>query len=109
MGVIQFKFSLEILKNHSFVYGFNLCSYVFVAEERNYSFNSVDLWNLSGQSQFLLVVDWSVGTVACPDAERTYPALQVNHWTACLLTQPTYLDVVAIALRVFERILTPQE
>ncbi|KAM7514802.1 hypothetical protein LguiA_004385 [Lonicera macranthoides] len=69
-GVSRFNFSLENLRNHSSVYGFNPCSYFFVVEEGNYSFNSVDLWNLSGHDQFPLVVDWSVGTVACPDALR---------------------------------------
>ncbi|KAM7514801.1 hypothetical protein LguiA_004384 [Lonicera macranthoides] len=69
-GVRQFNFLPRSLGDHSSVNGFNPCSFLFVAEEGNYSFNSVDLWNLRGHDQFPVVLDWAVGTVACPDAER---------------------------------------
>ncbi|KAM7518805.1 hypothetical protein LguiB_017767 [Lonicera macranthoides] len=56
--------------NHSRVDGFSPCSFVFLAEERSYSFNSLDLWNLSGQDQFPIVLDWAVGSVECAVAKR---------------------------------------
>ncbi|KAM7518803.1 hypothetical protein LguiB_017765 [Lonicera macranthoides] len=69
-GVHRLNFRHKSLGNHSSVYGFNPCSYFFVVEDGNYSFNSLDLWNLSGHDQFPVVLDWAVGTVACPNAKQ---------------------------------------
>ena len=67
-GVNNFSINAGFVRNHSRVDRFSPCSYVFLAQEGSYIFNSLDLWNLSRQDQFPIVLDWAVGSVACTDA-----------------------------------------
>ncbi|KAM7514805.1 hypothetical protein LguiA_004388 [Lonicera macranthoides] len=69
-GVSNFSMDVVVMWNHSRVGRFSPCSFVFLAEERSYSFNSLDLWNLSGKDQFPIVLDWAVGSVECAVAKQ---------------------------------------
>ncbi|KAM7518804.1 hypothetical protein LguiB_017766 [Lonicera macranthoides] len=67
-GVNRFKTVVRTVMNHTRVDRFSPCSYLFLAEEGSYSFNSLDLWNMSGKDEFPVVLDWTVGNVTCTDA-----------------------------------------
>ncbi|KAM7518819.1 hypothetical protein LguiB_017781 [Lonicera macranthoides] len=68
-GVNQFEVTPKSRRNRSRVQQLNPCTYLFLAEEGSYSFNSLDLWNMSRQD-VPIVLDWAVGNVTCRDAKR---------------------------------------
>ncbi|KAM7514803.1 hypothetical protein LguiA_004386 [Lonicera macranthoides] len=69
-GERSFRTEIWTLVNHSRVIRFNPCSYVFLAEEGSYTFNPLDLLNMSRQDEFPVVLDWVVDEVPCSDAKR---------------------------------------
>ncbi|THG10471.1 hypothetical protein TEA_003269 [Camellia sinensis var. sinensis] len=60
-GVKNYNISILSINNHTSVWGFNPCSYAFVAEETAYNFSSLDLKDLQGRKKLPVVFDWAVG------------------------------------------------
>ncbi|KAI8013079.1 Wall-associated receptor kinase 2 [Camellia lanceoleosa] len=69
-GVKNYNITLSSYNNHTSVWGFNPCSYAFVAEETAYNFSSLDLKNLQGREKLPVVFDWAVGDQTCHKARQ---------------------------------------
>ncbi|PIN26232.1 Serine/threonine protein kinase [Handroanthus impetiginosus] len=61
--------SLLSIKNHTSVWGFNNCSYAFLAEESAFTFSSENLTNLGNVKKLPMVVDWAMGNETCEEAK----------------------------------------
>ncbi|CAL5384755.1 unnamed protein product [Camellia sinensis] len=67
-GVKNYHITLSSYNNHTSVWGFNPCSYAFVAEETAYNFSSLDREKLQGREKLPVVFDWAVGGQKCHKA-----------------------------------------
>ncbi|THG05547.1 hypothetical protein TEA_016700 [Camellia sinensis var. sinensis] len=67
-GVKNYEITLSSYNTHTSVWGFNPCSYAFVAEETAYNFSSLDLKHLQGRKKLPVVFDWAVGNQTCHKA-----------------------------------------
>ncbi|CAA0818453.1 Wall-associated receptor kinase 2 [Striga hermonthica] len=65
------KLELGSFDNYSYVWGFNNCSYAFVADKRAFpSFLPEVLTSLRGVEKMPMVVDWAMGNGTCDKAQR---------------------------------------
>ncbi|GMP46724.1 hypothetical protein CsSME_00014773 [Camellia sinensis var. sinensis] len=69
-GVKSFEIGVSSYDKHTFVWGFNPCSYAFVAEETAYNFSSLDLKDMQGRKKVPVVLDWAVGNQTCAEARK---------------------------------------
>ncbi|KAI7988554.1 Wall-associated receptor kinase 2 [Camellia lanceoleosa] len=69
-GVTNYNIEVHSYYNHASVWGFNPCSYTFVAEETTYNFSSSDLANMQGKTMVPMILDWAVGNQTCDEAMK---------------------------------------
>ncbi|XLS67229.1 hypothetical protein HN51_018252 [Arachis hypogaea] len=69
---ISYGFENSLL-NNSHTIEYSPCGYAFVAEKGRYDFMSADLSNTKlSNTQFPVVLDWSVGNQTCEEAKKNY-------------------------------------
>ncbi|KAL7168184.1 hypothetical protein ACSBR2_038593 [Camellia fascicularis] len=69
-GVTNYNIEVHSYYSHTSVWGFNPCSYAFVAEETAYNFSSSDLANMQGKTMVPMILDWAVGNQTCDEAMK---------------------------------------
>ncbi|CAL5443084.1 unnamed protein product [Camellia sinensis] len=69
-GVTNYNIAVHSYYSHTSVWGFNPCSYAFVAEETAYNFSSSDLANMQGKTMVPMILDWAVGNQTCDEAMK---------------------------------------
>ncbi|CAL5384749.1 unnamed protein product [Camellia sinensis] len=82
-GVKNFEISIGSYNNHSSVWNFNPCSYVFVAEETAYNFSSLDLKDIQGRKKVPAVLDWAVGNQTCAEARKNLTSFACKDNSDC--------------------------
>ncbi|KAI4389746.1 hypothetical protein MLD38_001939 [Melastoma candidum] len=69
-GLLSYNVSVGSFRNHTTVWSFNPCSYVFIAEESAFQFSRTDLQNLGSRTTMPTVLDWAVWKENCTDARK---------------------------------------
>ena len=69
-GVLGFNIIVSSYYNHTRVWGFNPCSYAFVAEEGTYNFSTQDLQIFMGDHKMPMVLNWAIGDQNCSEAKK---------------------------------------
>ncbi|KAL7263037.1 hypothetical protein ACSBR1_001249 [Camellia fascicularis] len=82
-GVTSYKIGVSSYNSHTFVWGFNPCSYVFVAEENAYNFSSLDLKDIQGREKVPVVLDWAVGTQTCAEVRKNLTSFACKDNSDC--------------------------
>ncbi|XP_022765897.1 putative wall-associated receptor kinase-like 16 [Durio zibethinus] len=69
-GVRSYHVTFYSSFNHSYVLGFNPCSYGFVVEDGAYSFFVSDLYTKNfTDREFPIILDWTIGNQTCTEAK----------------------------------------
>ncbi|PIN12637.1 Serine/threonine protein kinase [Handroanthus impetiginosus] len=69
-GVKDFWVNIRTFTNDTTVKSFYPCGYAFVVEAKAFKFSSLDLKDLRNRKTVPVVLDWSVGNVACQEAQK---------------------------------------
>ncbi|KAL8159705.1 hypothetical protein V2J09_001242 [Rumex salicifolius] len=77
---------LNSFYNHTNVSDFDPCSYAFVVEESNYTFNSLDFFGLSKVVMFPVILDWSIGNQTCEEAIKDPTSYACKENSHCLVS-----------------------
>ncbi|KAF5467864.1 hypothetical protein F2P56_012076 [Juglans regia] len=67
------NFSLQVgsySTNHTKVWSFNPCSYAFIVKKGLFNFNSDNLTSLQNNRNLPMVIDWTIGTETCENAQN---------------------------------------
>lgn len=71
-GFNNISVSLNSYHNHTYVYGFNPCSYAFVVEERMFNFSKASFRELNNTEMVPMVLNWAIGNnETCDEAQKT--------------------------------------
>ncbi|XP_059631703.1 wall-associated receptor kinase 2-like [Cornus florida] len=69
-GVREINLTLSSYYNHTYIHGFNPCSYAFVVEESEFNFSKNYLRDLKNRKKLPLVLDWTIGNETCEVASK---------------------------------------
>ncbi|KAL3737266.1 hypothetical protein ACJRO7_026091 [Eucalyptus globulus] len=81
-GSFGYRISVTSFFKHSYVLGFNPCSYAFVAETGSYNFSVGDLKQLEF-NQSTIVLDWAIGNQTCKEAKKNSTSYMCTNNTNC--------------------------
>ncbi|KAL9671407.1 hypothetical protein QQ045_008975 [Rhodiola kirilowii] len=70
-NIFNYTVSAQSYRNHSEIWEYNPCSYVFVAENSYYNFSEGDLQNGRNISEVPTVIDWAIGSSTCENARNS--------------------------------------
>ena len=62
--------SLSSFYNHTYVLGFNPCSYAFVVKDGKFNFSNTSFEDLNKTEYLPMVINWSIGNVSCEVAQK---------------------------------------
>ncbi|KAF7848573.1 hypothetical protein BT93_L1831 [Corymbia citriodora subsp. variegata] len=78
----RYNISVTSYNNHSGIWGFNPCSYAFVAEDGFFSFSTGDLYKLPFDV-VPIVLDWLIPNETCDDAKKNTTTYMCKENTNC--------------------------
>lgn len=82
--VWEIEVELKSFSNYSDVWGFNNCSYAFVAEESAFRFFPENITNLNSVEKLPIVVDWAIGNGTCGEGRTNATAYAcVSSYSSC--------------------------
>ncbi|KAL9662821.1 hypothetical protein QQ045_027655 [Rhodiola kirilowii] len=72
-NILSYTVSVTSFNDHTKIWEHNPCSYVFVAENKSFTFSEGDLMNLNNRDMVPTILDWAIGNSTCENVTN-YPS-----------------------------------